>query len=329
MHAPYRNVQRPKCHGPRVLKGYTLNGYEIIILENEFLRAVINVGRGAMVPELLYKPRDLDVLYKNPNGMRPHDTFTLSSYENHPLADHHPGGWYECFPSGSAPVRQEGVHIGFHGEIWGLPFELNSATESDTECSATMTAYTIRTPWKLEKTFSMKKNDPTLYLKETATNLGAIDLTVMWGQHPYFGAPFIDDKCRLELPATGFFDHSEDPMIRRRWPMDANGRDLTKVGGQKSGIGRMVFVTDFETGKYRIVSPTWNVALEMCWDADKFPYCWMYENCNQKAGWGRSYGIAVEPFTGLPKAIEEGHGVLPIKGGESETVAFEMRIVPL
>jgi galactose mutarotase-like enzyme len=328
MQAPFRNTQVPKNHGPRALKGYTLNGYEIVILENELLRVVINVGRGAMIPEFTYKPRDLDIMFKNPGGMRPHDTFTPSSYETPPLRDYHPGGWYECFPSGSAPVTQEGAHIGFHGEIWGMPFELNSTVEEENLCSATMTAYTLRTPWKLTKTFMLKKNDPTLYLEETATNLGNLDLTVNWGQHPFYGAPFIDEHCRLEFPATGYFNHDDSPMVRLRWP--DRDKSLAKVGKPGSNTGKMLFVTDFEIGMYRIVSPTWNVALEMRWDAEKFPYCWVYENCNHTPAWhGRAYGLAVEPFTGMPKAIEEGHGVMSIAAQKSETVRFTLAMLPL
>jgi galactose mutarotase-like enzyme len=328
MQSPFRNVQSPKNHGPRVLKGYTLNGYEIIVLENELLRVVVNVGRGAMVPEYLYKPADLDVMFKNPSGLRPHDTFTLSSYAEPPLRDHHPGGWYECFPSGSTPVTQEGAQIGFHGEIWGLPFELESAEDSDNECSAQMTAFTARTPWKLTKKFSLRKNDPTLYVEETATNLGHMDLTVMWGQHPFYGAPFIDGECRLEAAAKTVLDHGEKPMVARPWPTSKSGADLSRVGMPGSAKGKMIFLTDFTEGKYRIVSPTWKLALEMRWDARKFPFCWLYENCNELgAPWfGRAYGLAFEPFTGLPKAIEENKGVIRIAAHQSETVWFELRM---
>jgi galactose mutarotase-like enzyme len=327
----YENVQSPKCHGPRVLKGYQLYGSEIVALENEFLRVVINVGRGAMIPELQYKPLDLDVLFKNPNGLRPLGTFQLSDYDQKPLFDHHPGGWYECFPSGSAPVEQEGAKIGFHGEVWGLPFELNATHEDEQSCSATMTGYTIRTPWKLTKTFTLKKNDPTLYIEETATNLGTVDLTVMWGQHPIFGAPFVDEKTYIEVPATSYFDDRDDPRLRMRWPKTPDGIDLTKVGAPGSGTGKMVFITDFEQGKYRVVSPTWKLAFELSWDATQFPYCWLYENCNERKSpwWGRAYVLALEPFTGLPKAIEEGHGVIHIAAGKSETVKFAAKLVDL
>ena len=327
----YKNPQSPKCHGPRVLSGYTLNGSEIVILENELLRVVVNVGRGAMIPEFLYKPADLDVLFKNPNGLRPLGTFALTDYQQAPVIDHHPGGWYECFPSGSKPVKQHGASLGFHGEIWGMPFELNSVHEDAESCSAAMTGFTIRTPWKLTKTFSLKKNDPTLYVEETATNLGVVDLDVMWGQHPMFGAPFLDEKCFVDMPASSFFDAKDNPMLRMRWPNTAEGVDLTRVDGPASRAGKMIYVTDFSEGKYRLVSPTWKLAFEMNWDAEKFPYCWMYENAGQIAApwWGRAYTLALEPFTGMPGAIEEGHGVMEIAAGKSETVRFEARISTL
>ena len=325
------SIPRPKCHGPRILTGYTLYGYEIVILENELLRVVVNVGRGAMIPEFLYKPRDLDVLFKNPNGLRHHASFTPGSHQTFPVMDHHPTGWYECFPSGSTPVKQKGAELGFHGEIWGVPFALDAVREDADVCSVTMSAFTLQTPWKLTKTFNLKKNDPTLYIKETALNQGEQELDVHWGQHPMFGAPFLDEHCYIETSGTGFFDNREAPMARLRWPLSREGVDLSKVRAQNTHSGKMLFLTDFAEGKYRLVSPTWNLAFEMSWDAAKFPYCWLYENAGQLDApwWGRAYILALEPFTGLPKALEEGHGVISIGAGESETVEFEARIVPL
>ncbi|MGD0090328.1 MAG: DUF4432 family protein [Planctomycetota bacterium] len=327
----YKNPHASKCHGPRVLTGYALHGSELVILENELLRAVVNVGRGAMLPELLYKPADLDVLFKNPSGLRPFGTFSVSSYEVQPLVDHHPGGWYECFPSGSAPVKCHGAALGFHGEIWGLPFELGAVHEDAGSCAATMTACTVRTPWQLEKTFSLRKNDPTLYVEETATNLGAVDLAVHWGQHPMFGAPFLDEQCAIEVSGTTFLDTRDNPLVPRRWPLTPDGVDLSKVRGPQSRQGKMVFVTDLSAGCYRIVSPSWKLAFEMRWDKTKFPYCWLYENAGElDAPWfGRAYTLALEPFTGLPKALEEGKGVIPIAAGKSETVRFEARITAI
>ncbi|HEY3325219.1 MAG TPA: DUF4432 family protein [Planctomycetota bacterium] len=324
----YQNVQSAKCHGPRVLCGYEFYGSEIIILENELLRVVVNVGRGGMIPEFLYKPTDLDVLFKNPNGLRPLQTSIPSSYETTPLMDHHPGGWYECFPSGSAAVKYHDANLGFHGEVFGLPFELNSVSEDSDSCSATITGLTIRTPWKLTKKYSLRKNDPTLYVEETATNLSVMNLEVLWGQHPMFGAPFLDEHCYIEMAAKTVID----PKDGRRydWPKANDGADLSAVRNPESRLGKMVFVTDFSEGKYRLISPTWKLAFEMRWDAAKLPYCWLYENAGELGApwWGRAYTLALEPFTGRPKALEKGEGVLRIAAGKSETISFEARVLP-
>jgi len=283
-----------------------------------------------MIPELVYKPADVDVMFKNAGGLPAHDTFSVSSYDVPPLRDFHPAGWYECFPSGSSPVVQNGAHIGFHGEVWGLPFELEHSAENENECSVSMTAYTHRTPWKLTKRFSLKRNDPTVYVEETATNLGSVDLTVMWGQHPFYGAPFIDEQCYLEMPAKSYLDMADKPMRSLPWPDGKAGQNMARMGKPHSNTSKMIFVTDCSEGLYRIVSPTWKLALEMRWDARKFPWCWVYETCHETAApwFGRSYGIAVEPFTGLPKAIEEGKGVMVIGAHQSETVRFSASVVP-
>ncbi|MFH0939405.1 MAG: DUF4432 family protein [Planctomycetota bacterium] len=322
----YKTVQVPKCHGPRVLKGYTLNGYEVIILENELLRVMINVERGGTIQEFLYKPCDLDVMYKNPRGVRHHSEFTISSYDVIPFSDHHPDGWFECFPSGSSPVTQAGARVGFHGEIWGLPFELLAIEEKSAQCSATMTGMTLRTPWKLTKKFQLKKNDPTLYLEETATNLSNENLSVMWGQHPTYGAPFLDDQCFIEVATKTFLPDWKKEQ-KEIWPNGSDGRDLSKVAAKHSGLSKMIFLTDLAQGQYRIVSPTWKVAFELRWDRKQFPWCWLCERCSA-GGWG-DYFLAMEPFTGLPLAIETGKGVMPIAAGKSKTVRFEAAMLKI
>src|SRR5262249_27208170 len=152
------------------------------------------------------------------------------------------------------------------------------------------------------------------------SNLSHKDLNVMWGQHPFYGPPFIDAGCRIEIPATGYFDTADEPLLRRRWPNTEKGIDLRNVGTEDFPKGKMLFATDFDRGTYRIVNPTVKLAVEFNWEIEKFPYCWIYENAIPALKTtGRNYGLAMEPFTGLPKALEEGHGVLPVKALSSET----------
>lgn len=326
------SLRVPGYHGPRVLTGYTLNGYEAVILENELVRAVINVGRGSHMPEFTYKPKDLDVLFKHPRPHKHHASYIPTAYDERPYNDHHAGGWFECFPGGGPPQDLDGARIGFHGEVWGQPFRIDAIEESAESCAVTLTCFTQRTPFKVTKTFSLRANDAALRIAETATNLGEQDLRVHWGQHPTFGGPFVDASCRVECSATSYFLDNEDPPLRRKWPaQDANGRDLANVHSKEARLSRLVYLTDFAEGKVRLVSPTWKLAFEVEFDPAKFPYVWFFENAGiLNAPWfGRAQMVALEPFSGMAGSLKEGHGLVKIPAGKSVEANFAGRFVEL
>jgi len=321
----------PGYHGPRVLTGYTLNGYEAVILENELVRAVINIGRGTHIPELVYKPKDLDVIFKHPRPHKHHASYIPSAYDERPYNDHHAGGWFECFPNGGPPQDLEGARIGFHGEVWGQPFRIDGIEESPECCAVTVTGFTQRTPFRLTKTFSLRRADSALQIDEKVSNLGEQDLRVLWGQHPTLGGPFVDEACYVEAAASGYFADNEDPPLRRKWPAEANGRDLARIHPKTARLSRLVYLTDFSAGRVRLVSPNWKLAFEVAFDAEKFPYVWFFENAGiLGAPWyGRAQMVALEPFTGMAGSLKEGHGLMKIPAGQTVAVTFAGRFVEL
>ena len=306
------------------------NGSDVLILENESIKTTILPGRGASVVELQYKPLGLDVLLKMPGGNGAAEPYKVTDYTNHSVVDNHPDGWFSCFPSGGAPAKVAGNQVGFHGEVWGLPFTLASLKETPESVEATFSAKTVRTPFRVEKKFTLKKGEPTLFLDETVHNDSPLEIPVLWGHHPTLGAPFIDEHARIEIGATGYFNLADDPMMRLRWPHLADGTDLSVVRPLSSRQGKMVFATDFAEGKARVVSPTWKLAYELTWNAELFPYCWIWENAGQlDAPWfGRSHALALEPYTGLAGALEEGHGLLRIGAGQSHTASIAASLKP-
>jgi len=321
----------PKSHGPRLLTGYTWNGYEFLFLENEVLRVAINVGRGTHIPEFTYKPKDLDILFKHPRAVKHPTAFIPSAYDERAYQEHHVGGWFECFPLGGPPDDLSGARLGFHGEVWGQPFEITAHEEDAEHCAVTLTGYTHRTPFKLVKTFSLKRGEAALRIDEKVTNLGEQDLRVHWGQHPTLGAPFLDAACHVECSATAWFDSEEQPPLRRKWPAEKDGRDLARVGSKADRRTKFMYLTDFAQGLARVVSPTWKLAFEIEWDATRFPYLWFFENNGAlNAPWfGRAHMLALEPFTGMSNALQEGHGLLNIPAGQTVDVSFKGRLVDL
>lgn len=321
----------PRCHGPRVLTGYALNGYEMVFLENELLRVAVNVGRGTHIPEFTYKPKDLDVLFKPPRAHKHHTSFIPTAFDEKPYFDHHAGGWFECFPAGGPPAEFHGGKLGFHGEVWGQPFEVEEIREDAAGCALTVTGYTHRTPFKLTKTFSLAQGDATLAIAERVTNLGEVDLQVLWGQHPTLGAPFLNSECYLECAAKSYLDANDEPPIRRAWPAKADGEDLARTRPREAHQGKMFYLTELAKGTARVVSPAWKLAFEVEWDAALFPYLWFCETAGSLGmpWYGRAYFLALEPFTGISRTFDEGRGLLTIPAGKTVEVSFKGRIVPM
>lgn len=324
------SIQRvPRCHGPRVLTGYTLNGYEAAIVENEVLRAVVNLGRGSHIPELVYKPNDVDLLFKPPRGHRHHGSFIPSSRDDKEYYDNHAGGWFECFPTGGPPVSYGGGAMGFHGELWGTPFEIVNIEESGEACALTIGTTTHRAPFKLLKTFELRRGEAALRLREEVTNLGEEDLEVLWGQHPTLGAPFLNEHCVFECDAASYYSADDGCKTLRDWPKGPGGEDLRKVCPPSARKTKMHYLTGVKEGRARLVSPLWKIAFQMEWDVQAFPCVWFCETAGTLgAPWyGRGYFLAFEPFTGHAHAFRDGKGLRRIAAGATAKAEFTARIV--
>ena len=61
--------------GVRVTDRFRLDTLRTVILENELLRVTFLVDQGCDIIELLYKPKDVDFLWRSPQGVRRRDHF--------------------------------------------------------------------------------------------------------------------------------------------------------------------------------------------------------------------------------------------------------------
>lgn len=279
---------------------------DAIILENDRIRAEISPSHGGAVQQLFYKPANLPLFYDNRVADAPPQ-----------LIEHVPGGWFECFPNSGMPGT---------GREWAVPFSISASSAA----SVTLEGISPHAPVKIVKTFSLGDGPSAIAIDETISNLQDTELAVFWGQHVMLSAPFYAAETRIEVPATSYFDPREDPILRMRWPLMADGTDLSKVGPGTLG-SKLFYLSDFSEGRYRVVSPQSKLAFEMRWDANQFPYCWMMENTSSGEAnwWGNRNTLCLNPFTGLPQALKEGHGLLTIPPRASVTARFETAIIEL
>lgn len=226
-------------------------------------------------------------------------------------------------PAGLDFIAASGVgppELGVHALFQDARFETIAAILDEATSSATLSARSKDGSLKLSKSFSLKDGGIEFEILETIENLGAQEREILWGLRVPIGPPFLDGHSEIQAPAVSYFDPREEPILRMRWPKLADGTDLSSARCNRPGEKRTFLLTDFGEGVCRVISRSRKLGVEVCWDAKMFPYCWLEESAEM---------LSLSPFTGLPNALEEGHGTLTLPAGGSATAKFIVRIAPM
>jgi hypothetical protein len=302
--------------GCRISLDYTYRGMKVAFLENDLVRIGVLLDKGADVFEFTYKPLDLDFLWQSPIEMRRPFTATSALPEG-AFHDYFYGGWQEILPSaGWASEPYLGTYQGLHGEVSLLPFEA-SITQDTPDCVSLRTRVrTYRSPLALERSMSLERGKAALFVHERLENESDGDFAIMWGHHPAIGAPFLDENCVVKSPAksvevlnfhpNGLWQPGGDytyPMVPNR--RTGQLEDITRVRSRSTKSVDVVFFKELAEGWYLIENPEKSAGFGMAWDEKLFRYLWMwqvYGGHNDYPWYGRTYNVALEPFTGYPPA---------------------------
>ena len=301
---------------------WTYRGMRVIFLENEHLRIGILADRGSDIFEFRYKPLDVDPLLRLAKGIQnPAHLFSQQRETKSQFEDHYYGGWQEMLPNSPAFVYR-GASLGQHGEVSLIPWKYSIIKDEPDEVSVKMWTRPLRVPLLIEKTLSLKKNDPTLHITEKLTNEGGTVLDIMWGHHIAFGLPFLNDGAEIETNATTFSAEPSMPPNRRfqpgkefSWPLgeDMQGQPV-HAGNIDDVSARSYSELSYLTGYnkdafYSIKSKKYNIAFNLRWDGDLFKYTWLWEErfaTKDFPWWGKCYTVALEPWTSPWTADPEG-----------------------
>jgi hypothetical protein len=167
----------------------------------------------------------------------------------------------------------------------------------------------------VHRTVTVERRLPALLIDEVLENRGEEDLHFMWGHHPAFGAPFLDGGCRLQAPARSFLAHDAEISSFCRVPAGARGAwpaidgkdgrkiDLSVLPSAGERVAEFGYLLDLEAGWYALRNDDVGVGFGMAWPKETFPYLWFWQELRGSFGYpwyGRSYVMAVEPFTSIP-----------------------------
>ncbi len=309
----------PRNDGCRISDEWTYRGQRVLVMENGLLRVVVALDKGSDILLFEHKPSGIDALWKAPWGdlISPGQHITTRPRPEGNFSDFHEGGWQECFPNGGRVCEYRGAEMGLHGEVYGLPWECHITEDTRERISAELTVRTRRTPFLLRKTLSMEHGSCSLGISETVTNEGRYPMEFMWGHHPALGAPLLSGDTYVTTGArTARLDPGEDPDSRFTGeviapPSCVPGRDgqpvnILRTPGPDKVVSDMFYLTDLSEGFYAVTNTALGLGFAMEFDPEVFSCIWYWIACNAPAGapfHGRSYTVALEPFTSWPAIL--------------------------
>jgi galactose mutarotase-like enzyme len=272
-----------------------------VVLENEVLRVAVIPGQGAKTASLVYKPRGRELLWQNPGK-----SFRRTGYGASYL-DGEFSGFDEMFPTISECSYEsppwKGTAVPDHGEVWSLPWELETRGEE-----ATLTVHGVLFPYRLSKTLRLE--GACLQARYQVENLAPLPLEFIWAAHPLFSAsegmefvvPPGMDAIVNSVPGPSLGRYGERLGFPTARLADGGSFDLSRVPARNDrGYQKYFFAGPVTAGWCLLYDPQSRIAIGLSYPREKVPYLGMWLN---EGGFAGQYNIAPEPATAAMDRID-------------------------
>ncbi|MGQ9629468.1 MAG: aldose epimerase family protein [bacterium] len=290
-------------------------GVKAVILENELLRVTILPECGAKIVDLLHKPTDTHLLWRNPR-IKPAVVPFGANYD-----DNFSGGWDELFPN-DEPCAIDGELYPDHGELWAQPWDVEidrSAKEVCLNLSCTTRISTV----SCRKRISLRLGESILRFHHRMKNEGRKDLPFLWKPHPALN---ISPHHRIDLPAKRVVIYGASAVNYREgeyiWPYvlrkDGEKVDMRRIPPPESGRFDFHFALELEDGWCALTDTKKKVGFGLVFPKEIFTSVWFFSSYG---GWRNLYTTILEPCTtdrtNLEEAVEKGGRYAVLKAGET------------
>lgn len=333
------HYQHERTYGCRISDSWTYRGLKTAVLENEHLRVVVLIDKGADIYQFVHKASDIDFMWRSPWGVRdPSKFMSTSGWPSGVWLDVYEGGWQTVLPGGGYPSNHNDVELGIHAEVNTMPWDAVILKDSIDEVRLRCWVRTYRTPFYAEKILTLKSGSLMLEIEETITNEGEETASCVWGQHVALGAPFLSEDCVVDLPRCAIVNSTEQwhpnnrlqPGFRGDWPngqtKDGKVVDMRRIPPRSARLTDLSYFTEISEGWYAATNTKLDLGFGLVFPKDIFPHIWYWQVFGGGYGYpwyGRTYNVALEPFTsfpgnGLEAAVQNGTA-LALEAGQSRT----------
>jgi len=175
--------------------------------------------------------------------------------------------------------------------------------------------------WSLDLSVSYVLGDEGLTVTPTAVNVGSGDAPFGFGAHPYLTAGEERvDELEVSIPAAARLDVDDRLLPREVVPVDGTDYDFRAP----KALAQTVLDTAYTQlqadgdGRWRVIlaSPGTGRRATLWGDAAAYPWLQVFSGDALPAAQVRRTGVAVEPMTCPPDALNSGQDLLTLAPGE-------------
>ncbi len=305
----------------RLLKT-TWHNFAALALESEALQVVVVPDLGAKIVSLY------DKVYRREWLVPPIRPVKQTAY-GAIFVDQDMSGWDEMMPTITA-CEWEGAHLPDHGEVWSIPWKLESM-----EGGLTLSVQGRSFPYHFVRSATLVAPD-TLKLRYSLTNTGQKELPFMWTAHPQFA---VDEDTRIVFPAdvTRVVNVIEDDPVWGKagalvlWPEAISGTGqiwrLDRVRPVENHTCRKIYTLPQQPASWAaLVDEHLGCQLRLQWPSDFAPYLglWIDEGMYNTAP-----VAALEPSNGYYDSLEravQNQMITWLKPGQEITWPMQVQI---
>jgi hypothetical protein len=211
--------------------------------------------------------------------------------------------------------------MGYHGEVACVPWAYRVERDDPEEIAVRFEVRTVRSPFRLSRTLRLKRACATLFISETATNEGGLEVPFVWAHHPDFGAPFLSADCVVDTGAKKVMMFKQDAYRRGRvagedqegaWPYlkgrDGKPVDLSRALGPEARLSDCFYITDFGDPAWgSVTNRATGVGIGLTWSREVMPHALLWQGfCGDEVApwWCRAYTLCIEPMSSCPMDYE-------------------------
>ena len=340
------NYQNERVYGARVSDAWKYRGLKTVILENKHIRIQILSDKGADISSFVHKATDTEFMFKTPWGIRnPSLTVPSTGTASSVWLDFYEGGWQSVIPHGGHPRTYFGGDFGLHGDVNNIPWDTKIITDSPEICEIEFTGRSIRSPFEIKKTISLKSDDSFIEINQEITNYAEEDLNVVWLEHIAIGGSFLAENCTLTVPDCNVITRPQQvdksskfkPRFSGKWPMvdmqNGSQSDLRVIPGKSDRSLDMAYLTDLTEGWYTVTNNELNLSWGVEFPKDLFQYLQYWRLFGGGFGYpwyGRCYAAGLEPCTSWHesgKDQSESDSAYPVRSGETISANIKAGII--